>query len=188
MHKTILRFGRFAYRAKACDLTLESRRVCGKTTIRLLVSPAVPLRRVRYLIASGVFLYPLLSDASWMEAPHKVVLAKDWLTIQGPQSTTGMEWAWAIARIVIVLTVATSAWLFMRGNPAQQCVLAAVGFVFVYDMVLAVLIKRGRVAAAFNIGFLLDHVVLLSVWWLPVRHGGGGTLRTTCISSYFLCL
>ncbi len=81
-----------------------------------------------------------------------------------------MEWAWAIARIVVVLTVAIGAWLFMNGNPAQQYVLAAVGFVLVYDMALAVLIKRGRVAGAFTIGFLLDHVVLLSVWWLTVRH------------------
>ena len=106
-----------------------------------------------------------------MEASNKVVLAKNWLTIQGPQSTTGMEWAWAIARIVVVLTVAVGAWLFMGGNAAQRYVLAAVGFVFLYDMALAGLIKRGRVAAAFKIGFLLDHLVLLSVWWLTVRHG-----------------
>jgi signal transduction histidine kinase len=97
-------------------------------------------------------------------------LTKNWLTIQGPQSTTGIEWAWAIARIVVVLTVALGAWLFMGGNPAQRYVLGAVAFVFIYDLALAALIARGQHTAAFKIGFVLDHVVLISVWWLTLLH------------------
>ena len=97
-------------------------------------------------------------------------MAKNWLTIQGPQSTTGTEWAWAAARIAVVLTVALGASLFMGGNPAQRFIMSAVGFVFLYDLALAVLIKRGKVSAAFSIGFILDHVVLLTVWWLTVSH------------------
>lgn len=76
----------------------------------------------------------------------------------------------AIARIVVVLTVASGAWLFMDENPAQQYVLGAVAFVFVYDIALASLIQRGRLSAAFRVGFLLDHAVLLVVWWLTIRH------------------
>lgn len=105
----------------------------------------------------------------------RLFLAKSRLTIQGPQSTIHMEWAWAAARIVVVLTVAVGAWLFMGGNPAQRYVLTAVAFVFLYDIGLALLIKRGRVDAAFGIGFVLDHVVLLTVWWLTISSADADT-------------
>jgi PAS domain-containing protein len=98
-------------------------------------------------------------------------LSKSWLTIQGPQPSTAMEWAWASARIVVVLTAAIGALLFLEGNPARPAIFWAVGFVILYDIAIAVLIKRAYNRAAFRIGFALDHAVLLAVWWVTVQGG-----------------
>ena len=96
-------------------------------------------------------------------------LPKSWLTVRGPEPSTAMEWAWASARIVVVFTAAIGALLFLEGNPARPTILRAVGFVILYDIAIVVLVKRGFNRAAFRIGFTLDHVVLLTVWWVTVQ-------------------
>ena len=96
-------------------------------------------------------------------------LSSNWLTIQGPQPTAGMEWVWLVARVVVVLAVAAGAVAFLADNSAKPVILGGVYFVLAYDLALGALIQRGRVATAFRVGFALDHIVLLTVWWLTVR-------------------
>jgi PAS domain S-box-containing protein len=69
----------------------------------------------------------------------------------------------------VVLTVAAGLLAFLGDSPVKGLILGAVGFVVAYDAALAFLIKAGRVKTAFLIGFLLDHVVLLGVWWQTLQ-------------------
>ena len=74
------------------------------------------------------------------------------------------EWAWVVGRTVLVGVVGIGVVAFLRGTPPFAFMLSSIGFVLVYNAVLAGLLLKNRVHGTFFLGLVLDTVVILMAW------------------------
>lgn len=90
-----------------------------------------------------------------------------------PRVSASSELTWAIWRLLVVAGVTVGTILFLRDTDAYFPTLAALGFVFVYDGLFLLLLKRNHVWPVFFVGLVLDSLVTLVTWWLIVRSLAG---------------
>ena len=74
------------------------------------------------------------------------------------------EWAWVVGRTVLVGVAGIGVVAFLRGTPPFAFMLSSIGFVLVYNAVLAGLLLKNRVHGTFFLGLVLDTVLILMAW------------------------
>lgn len=74
------------------------------------------------------------------------------------------EWAWVAGRAMLVIAAGIGVVAFLRGTPPFAFMLWAVAVVLIYNVLIAGLLLKDRVHAAFFLGLTLDTAALLLTW------------------------
>lgn len=74
------------------------------------------------------------------------------------------EWAWVAGRAMLVIAAGVGVVAFLRGTPPFAFMLWAVAAVLIYNVLIAGLLLKDRVHAAFFVGLTLDTAALLLTW------------------------
>ena len=96
----------------------------------------------------------------------------------GVRTTAATESGWIIGRFAIVAASLLAIQTFLPGSRLAAILNGLLVAAVVYSTVLSLLLLRGKVYAAFWVGFVLDNILLVAAWLAVINFPAGNVTNT----------